>query len=448
MTSSLRPFKSWEPNVSHAIHDLKWSPQGDMLLVIPATAQAQVYTRDGDSPLTYKRGDVYIRDMRRTSGHVSELTSGQWHPRDNGVFLTTATDSSVRIWDVNHVLEQNSMIVVKSKQPGTRTKVTQAGYSPDGKQIATASTDGALRLWGTNSNFTRPTSTVEGAHVLGTHTSGLAWSVDGHTLATRGGEGDDTVKLWDARNLNKPLAVKGDLPNLYHETNLIFSPDERAVLTGSAGDKAGHVNVLNRADLSLREQVAVGDTPGSVVRLVWHSKINQLFASTCKGTVHVYYSPESSSRGALLSVNRASRRRRDVEDFISEGLQDTVADADGDVMLGTGQMQTTGWSAASKRRKLDKIRKDPIASRMPERPVSGPGRGGRIGAAATQHLVQGIYKDNSRAEDPREALLKYADKIKEEGSKYTAAWQETQPTTIFSHVNYASSAEEDDDDRA
>lgn len=32
-------------------------------------------------------------------------------------------------------------------------------------------------------------------------------------------------------------------------------------------------------------------------------------------------------------------------------------------------------------------------------PVVGPGRGGRVGASATQHVVQGLVRDNMRDQD-------------------------------------------------
>lgn len=52
--------------------------------------------------------------------------------------------------------------------------------------------DGALHLWKTNSNFVRPDMTVQDAHVKGTETGSLAFSVDGNLILTRGG--DHTVK--------------------------------------------------------------------------------------------------------------------------------------------------------------------------------------------------------------------------------------------------------------
>lgn len=94
----------------------------------------------------------------------------------------------------------------------------------------------------------------------------------------------------------------------------------------------------------------------------------------------------------------------------------------------------------------------------------GPGRGGRIGAAATQHVVQGLIRDNLRDQDvrvrgsvhkferislnlptmshsqPREALLKYATADASE-NQWTAAWTATQPKPIFD-----TRPEEDNDD--
>ena len=99
--------------------------------------------------------------------------------------------------------------MVKSKERGARTKVTACGYSPDGRYVAggksqchdthpispklvLACLDGTLHLWKTNSNFVRPDITTQEAHVKGTETGSLSFSVDGNTILTRGG--DHTVK--------------------------------------------------------------------------------------------------------------------------------------------------------------------------------------------------------------------------------------------------------------
>jgi len=38
-------------------------------------------------------------------------------------------------------------------------------------------------------------------------------------------------------------------------------------------------------------------------------------------------------------------------------------------------------------------------------PITGPGRGGRVGASATQHVVQGMIKSNLRDQDVRSPSL-------------------------------------------
>lgn len=58
--------------------------------------------------------------------------------------------------------------------------------------VHSACLDGAIHMWQANSNFVRPSMTIEGAHVKGVETGSIGFSVDGRTVLTRGG--DDTVK--------------------------------------------------------------------------------------------------------------------------------------------------------------------------------------------------------------------------------------------------------------
>ena len=130
----------------------------------------------------------------------------------------------VRIWDVEDKRKQKSVIVVKSKERGARTRVNTCAYSQDGGMIgggerfflplpklvlilifiAPACLDGALHMWQANSNFVRPNMTIEGAHTKGTEPGSLVFSVDGRTVLTRGG--DDTVKrMWSPYRITTSL---------------------------------------------------------------------------------------------------------------------------------------------------------------------------------------------------------------------------------------------------
>lgn len=59
--------------------------------------------------------------------------------------------------------------------------------------------DGTLHMWQTSSNFVRPNMTIENAHVKGTETGSIVFSVDRQTVLTRGG--DDTVKCMCIHNV-------------------------------------------------------------------------------------------------------------------------------------------------------------------------------------------------------------------------------------------------------
>lgn len=436
MTSSMRPFRTFEPAENYPVVQLAFSLSGDRLLCLNATTQPRMYSRDGDELGTYRKGDVYMRDMRHTTGHVSDITSGAWHPTDAKQFMTAGTDSTVRLWDVEYRASQKTVVNVRSKERGARTKVTAAQFSPDGRTLLAAGLDGALYAWSTSGSFSRPVAIVDRAHESGTVTSSIAVAADGRRLATRGG--DDSVKLWDLRALRKPLAERAGVPNGSDHTDVVFSPDDRTLLTGVAAvprdsglgsspddphaleSKWGQLALLDAQDLAVRHVHPVGQS--SVVRTAWHPRLNQVLASTRHGVVHVFYDPQASKLGALLAVGKRARMPAPS----ALGVEELPGGGTADVPILTPDAP----SQPNKRRNMDRIRRDPRASQMPERPVTGKGYGGRIGAAATQRLVQNIFPSEMREEDPREALLKYADKA-EQDPRWTSVYAKTQPKPIY-----------------
>jgi hypothetical protein len=98
----------------------------------------------------------------------------------------------------------------------------------------------------------------------------------------------------------------------------------------------------------------------------------------------------------MLCVDRALKRR-DISDLQSH------------IVVVSGSMKNkTPWSVNQrKKRKLD-----PTVSAIPEKPLGGLGVGGRIGASQLNYMIKkmgmGLKKPES-LEDPRDALLKYAD---------------------------------------
>ncbi|TRM61440.1 transcription factor [Schizophyllum amplum] len=443
MDMRCKPFKSWEPAGTYYVHDAKYSLDGQRFLVASGTTQARLFDRDGEEKAAFIKGDPYIRDMKHTSGHVSEISTISWHPKEANTFITSSADSTIRIWDVENKRKQKSVIVVKSKERGARTKVTAAAYSPDGKTIGGACLDGAIHMWNTSSNFVRPNMTIEGAHTKGSETGSLSFSVDGRTVLTRAM--DDTVKLWDLRAFKKPLATRTAVSTLYPQTNATFSPDEKYIVTGSAAATKGgrgQLLFLDRSNLDVVKTLPVNATPAKVV---WHTRINQILVGLSNGEIQVLYSPTTSLNGAKLLSNKGPPRKVTVEDMSDMVSAPTILTPHALPMFRDGDGIIRG-----QKRKAEQGKQDPRKSMRPEMPITGPGKGGRVGASATQHVVQNLVRDSTRDEDvsprffcqtvilicgsqPREALLKYA----EAGSKdpqWTAAWSVNQPKPVFADV--------------
>ncbi|KAG8993420.1 hypothetical protein FRB90_000711 [Tulasnella sp. 427] len=420
-----KPFKSWEPAGSYYVHDLKFSPGGDQFLVISGTLQPKLYDRDGEELATYIKGDMYIRDMRHTAGHVGEVTACAWHPKENNTFITSSNDSTIRIWDAENKRKQKTVIVVKSKERGARTKVTTCAFSHDGKFIAGACLDGTLNIWGSNSNFVRPSHTAENAHEKGREVGSVVFSVDGHTVVSRGM--DEYTKLWDIRSFKKPVFTSPKIMTLYPETNAVFSPDEKFIITGAAAGRTeggmgkGGLVFLRKDGLDIEKSVEFA--PGESV----------ILCGLSTGSIRLLYSPTTSLNGAKLLLNK-SRKKATIESYSDSLLQPHIITPHALPMFRDDLDRQT-------KRKREKERDDPRKTRKPMPPLHGPGKGGRVGASATQHVVQHLVRDSTRDEDPREALLKYAN-LAESDPKWTAAWRINQPNPVFQNAEEEEEEEE------
>lgn len=69
----------------------------------------QIYDRDGLTLGEFVKGDMYIRDLKNTKGHISGLTCGEWHPKAKETILTSSEDGSLRIWDANDFKSQKQV---------------------------------------------------------------------------------------------------------------------------------------------------------------------------------------------------------------------------------------------------------------------------------------------------------------------------------------------------
>ncbi len=137
---------------------------------------------------------------------------------DGRLLATTSTDNLVRLWD----LTARPRRVVAVLTGHTYPPVALA-FSPNGRLLASAGGDKTARIWDVASR--REIRTLAG------HTRGvpaLAFSPDGKVLATASHDG--TVKTWDVATFQEILTLRGHTGTV---NCLSFSPDGKVLATGS-----------------------------------------------------------------------------------------------------------------------------------------------------------------------------------------------------------------------
>lgn len=441
--STIRAFKSVDPSVkkqsaaqdTHSVNCVAFNPISPRyVLVIPATSQPRILDRDGETLTEFAKGDMYLRDMHHTKGHVSEVSSGIWSPSDENLCATAGSDSTVRIWDANVGRAQKEVIVHKSRAAGSagRTKITAVAWgSPKqgGSNILVAAgLDGSIGMWSGNGPFTRPSAEVREAHTRDTWTSGLDVSSDGRLVVSRGG--DDTIKLWDTRKFKTPVTTVSHPSTSfrYPTSNIKFSPTSTNIITGS---ETGHLHILNPA--TLRPDLVTPVTPGSpLISVLWHEKLNQILTGSANAETHVLYNPTMSTKGAALVMSKAPKRRHldDNSTFTTDLDQGLAGDS---VVVGSNGVPQYGsatWSARHPNVGLTASGR----SRDPRRPHLPAVTPFAKSQPDEKHIRDNIPLSSMRDEDPREALLKYADKA-EKDPVFTKAYKETQPKAIYADLS-------------
>jgi len=174
-----------------------------------------VFSPDGKQVLTGS-GDPRSPDTRRYSRTADGkwVISGQWAPLPN-------SDNTTRLWDVANGKELRTF-------RGHTLYVRSVVFSPDGKQVLTASADRTTRLWDVASG-----NELRAFHGHINPVLSVAFSPDGKQVLTGTADPthhiDDTARLWDVGSGKEIHVFQGDRE---WYASVAFSPDGQQVFAG------------------------------------------------------------------------------------------------------------------------------------------------------------------------------------------------------------------------
>jgi WD40 repeat protein/tRNA A-37 threonylcarbamoyl transferase component Bud32 len=156
-------------------------------------------------------------------GHPRAIRSLAWS-RDGRRLASAGDDGAVKVWDVAAGKEILSLRYARpprelSTHPGPPAESLLA-WDADGGRLAAAGADGAVTVWDVLTG--KEAATLSGRKAA---VSSVAWSPDGRRLASAGEDG--TVSLWDTTAGQEVLTLRYTQPQLARPGSVAWSPDGR-----------------------------------------------------------------------------------------------------------------------------------------------------------------------------------------------------------------------------
>lgn len=177
------------------------------------------------SPETYRSEkdelSVFVHEHGLFSDHMSAVTSVAISP-DGKIIASASSDGWIKIWDPG--FEKNIQSLDAHQSP-----IRSITFSPDGNMLASASSDSRIILWEFSSDRTLKEIRTFTGHRNSVNS--IVFSPDGNMLASA--SADNTVKIWiiNSNDSKEYLTLSG------HQNSVncaAFSPDGKIIASASA----------------------------------------------------------------------------------------------------------------------------------------------------------------------------------------------------------------------
>ena len=286
-------IKLWDPATGHElatlaghkdfVEALAFSPDGrflasgsrDSTVRLWEVAALATAASSGDTLASPARA---IAEWTVFKGHTDQVSSVAFTP-DGKTLASASSDHTAKLWDVVRGQEQVTL-------RGHTGRLYSVAFSPDGKLLASGGADATIRLWDVASRSLQTTLAGHKDHV-----HSLTFSADGKRIVS--GSFDKTVNMWDVSTGKERATLRGHNSNVL---SVAVSPDGTLLASGNSNVKLWDA-VSGTAKFALHVARSNGSDTGS---LAFSPDSRALAAGSSDNMVDIWDMPSGRHRPALL----------------------------------------------------------------------------------------------------------------------------------------------------